>query len=120
MGKSSLLNAVEPGLGLRIGELSHRKGQGRHTTVSSRLIPLSGGGLVADTPGFSDVGVWGVEPRELEDCFPDFHPHRDECRFRGCSHLHEPGCGVQEALSRGDIDPGRFESYRDLVEEASP
>ena len=85
VGKSSLLNTIEPGLGLRIGELSHKKGQGRHTTVSSRLIPLECGGLVADTPGFSDAGVWGVEQRELEECFPDFHPFREECQFRGCS-----------------------------------
>jgi len=117
-GKSTLLNAVQPGLNLRTGELSHRKGQGRHTTVNARLIRLECGGLVADTPGFSDVGVWGVEPRELEYCFLDFAPHRDACRFRGCSHLHEPDCGVREALTRGEVDPGRYESYRDLVQEA--
>jgi len=118
VGKSTLLNAVEPGLTLLTGELSQRKGRGRHTTVSARLIPLAGGGLVADTPGFSDVGVWGVEARELETCFPEFAPHREECRFRGCTHLHEPGCGVQEALESGEIDAGRYESYRGLVEEA--
>jgi ribosome biogenesis GTPase len=118
VGKSSLLNAVEPELDLRIGELSHRKGRGRHTTVSARLIPLLGGGLVADTPGFSDVGVWGVAPRELEGCFPEFSPHRDHCHFRECSHLHEPGCGVRHALEEGEIDALRFESYRTLVEEA--
>jgi ribosome biogenesis GTPase len=118
VGKSTLLNALEPGLGLRVGELSHRRGTGRHTTVSARLLPLSFGGLVADTPGFSDAGVWGVEPRELEGCFPEFAAHRQSCQFRGCSHLHEPGCSVQEALERGEIDSGRFESYRVLVEEA--
>ena len=119
VGKSSLLNAIEPGLELRTGELSHKKGMGRHTTVSSRLIPLGCGGLVADTPGFSDVGVWGVEQRELEECFPDFHPHREECHFRGCTHLHEPNCGVQAALARNEIDEGRFESYRGLVQESA-
>ncbi len=118
VGKSSLLNTIEPGLGLRIGELSHKKGHGRHTTVSSRLIPLECGGLVADTPGFSDAGVWGVEQRELEECFPDFHPFREECQFRGCTHLHEPNCGVQAALGRDEIEVGRFESYRGLVQEA--
>ncbi len=117
-GKSTLLNAVQPGLNLRTGELSHRKGRGRQTTVNARLIPLDGGGLVADTPGFSDVGVWGVEPRELEHCFPEFAVHREGCRFRGCSHLHEPDCGVREALARGEVDPVRFESYRGLMEEA--
>jgi ribosome biogenesis GTPase len=118
VGKSSLLNAIEPELGLRTGELSHRKGRGRHTTVSARLIGLACGGLVADTPGFSDVGVWGVEPRELEGCFPEFLPFQGDCRFRGCTHLHEPDCRVREALGRGRIDAGRFESYRGLVEEA--
>jgi ribosome biogenesis GTPase len=118
VGKSSLLNAIQPGLGLRIGELSIKVGRGRHTTVNARLIPLECGGLVADTPGFSDAGVWGVEQRELEECFPDFHPFRDECHFRGCTHLHEPNCGVQSALARREIEKGRFESYRGLVQEA--
>jgi ribosome biogenesis GTPase len=118
VGKSSLLNAIEPGLGLRTGELSHRKARGRHTTVSARLIPLECGGVVADTPGFSDVGVWGVDQREIEGCFPEFHPHREECQFRGCSHLHEPACGVRDALARGAIHPGRFRSYEALAQEA--
>ena len=116
VGKSSLLNAIEPGLGLRTGELSHRKGQGRHTTVSSRLIGLECGGFVADTPGFSDVGVWGVEPRELESCFPEFAAYREECRFRGCAHIKEPDCRVQEALADGDIHP---ETLRELCRVGS-
>jgi ribosome biogenesis GTPase len=118
VGKSSLLNAIEPGLGLRIGELSQRKGQGRHTTVSSRLIGLRCGGFVADTPGFSDVGVWAVEPRDLESCFPEFGAFREGCRFRGCAHIHEPDCRVQEALAAGEIHPRRFESYVGLIQEA--
>jgi len=118
VGKSSLLNAIEPGLSLRIGVLSERQGRGRHTTVSGRLIPLTCGGLVADTPGFTDVGVWGVEARELEGCFPEFSFHRDSCQFRGCTHLHEPGCQVRHALQNGEIDPGRFEIYRVLHDEA--
>ena len=117
-GKSSLVNALEPGLNLRTGELSRRTGTGRHTTVSSRLIPLSHGGLLADTPGFSEVGLWGVERSELDRCFPEFRDHRDRCRFRSCSHLTEPDCGVQEALAEGKVDAGRFESYRTLWEEA--
>ncbi len=118
VGKSTLLNAVQPGLDLQAGELSHRAGRGRHTTVSSRLISLECGGRVADTPGFSDVGIWGLEPRELEECFPEFASHRDTCRFRMCSHLHEPGCGVRVALEDGEIDPQRFQSYERLVREA--
>jgi ribosome biogenesis GTPase len=119
VGKSSLLNAIEPGLRLRTGALSHKKGRGRHTTVSARLIPLGCGGIVADTPGFSDVGVWGADQRSLEACFPDFDPFREECQFRGCSHLHEPNCGVQAALARAAIDAGRFDSYRTLVQESA-
>jgi ribosome biogenesis GTPase len=118
VGKSTLLNGIQPGLTLRTGSLSQKGGRGRHTTVSARLIPLECGGLVADTPGFSDVGVWGVESRELEACFPEFVRRRDACRFRGCTHLHEPGCRVQEALASGEIDEGRFESYRTLYQEA--
>lgn len=118
VGKSSLLNAIQPELGLKTGELSHKQARGRHTTVSARLIPLGCGGLVADTPGFSDVGVWGADPRDLEAFFPDFHPFRDGCKFRGCTHLHEPECGVQAALEEGRVDEGRFGSYRGLVEEA--
>lgn len=118
VGKSSLLNAIEPGLNLRTGELSRRVGRGRHTTVSGRLIHLECGGFVVDTPGFSDAGVWGADARSLERCFPEFRRHSEECRFRRCSHLHEPGCGVREALEAGEIDPGRFESYRTLVEES--
>lgn len=117
-GKSSLVNALEPGLNLRTGELSRRTGTGRHTTVSSQLIPLSAGGLLADTPGFSEVGLWGVERSDLDWCFPEFRTLRDRCRFRSCSHLTEPDCAVQDALEAGEVDAGRFESYRTLWEEA--
>lgn len=118
VGKTSLLNAIQPGLDLRVGELSRKRGTGRHTTVSSRLITLECGGEVADTPGFGDVGLWGVEPEALDRCFPELRPHLDGCRFRGCTHLHEPDCAVREALDAGEIDPRRFESYRALREEA--
>jgi ribosome biogenesis GTPase len=118
VGKSSLLNAIEPDLGLRTGELSHRQGRGRHTTVSARLIGLRCGGFVADTPGFSDVGVWGVEPRDLGECFPEFSDFQGECRFRGCTHIHEPDCRVRAALEENRIHAGRYESYVGLVREA--
>lgn len=118
-GKSSLLNALSPGLRLRTGELGQRSRQGRHTTVSARLLALPDGGKVADTPGFGDVGVWGVEATDLDRCFPEFRPLLDGCRFRGCSHLHEPDCAVREAVERGEIAPGRYESYAVLMEEAS-
>lgn len=118
VGKSSLLNAVEPSLDLRTRELSRGSGRGRHTTVSSRLIELYCGGKVADTPGFSDIGLWGVDPDSVDTCFPDLLPHVDACRFRGCAHLEEPGCAVKAALSAGEISPERYESYRRIRREA--
>ncbi len=118
VGKSSLINALEPEHGLRTGELSKKRGSGRHTTVTSRLIQMQCGGLVADTPGFSEVGVWGVRQGDLAQYFPEFRSRASACRFRGCSHLHEPDCKVLEAVGAGDIDAGRFGSYRMLYEEA--
>ena len=117
VGKSSLLNALQPGLGLRIGELSARRRSGRHTTVSARLIPLECGGRVADTPGFSDVGLWDVDPAELDLCFPEMVHLREGCRFRACTHVHEPGCAVREAVG-AEVDSERYASYRVLREEA--
>jgi ribosome biogenesis GTPase / thiamine phosphate phosphatase len=112
VGKSSLLNALAPELALRTGELSGKSRRGRHTTVSSRLIRLDCGGLVADTPGFAEVGLWGVELVELDQCFPEMRALRDRCRFRGCTHLSEPECAVREALQKGEIPASRHASYR--------
>lgn len=118
VGKSELVNAIEPKLELRTGELSRKTDRGRHTTVSSRLIQLSRGGLLADTPGFSDVGVWGVHPEKLSQYFPEFRPLMGKCGFRVCSHLHEPDCAVQEALKAGGISPERFTNYTKLYADA--
>jgi ribosome biogenesis GTPase len=117
-GKSSLLNALEPGLHLRTGELSHRTGAGRHTTVGARLLSLACGGLVADTPGFADVGTWGVAPEAVERCFPELVPLLGECRFRNCTHLQEPDCAVRAAVREGRIAASRYESYVTLRGEA--
>lgn len=114
VGKSSLLNAIHPELALRTGELSRKVRRGRHTTVTSRLIRLPDGGLVADTPGFGDVGVWGVPPEEVEACFPEIRGLGDRCRFRGCTHLSEPGCAVLEAVEAGEIPRSRWKSYAAL------
>jgi ribosome biogenesis GTPase len=116
-GKSALLNKVEPGFKLRTGELSLRSRSGRHTTVSSRLLSLSCGGAVADTPGFSDVGLWGMDPADLDWCFPEMRGLRDRCRFRGCAHLVEPGCAVRQAAKERRVAPERYESYRVLRAE---
>ncbi|HEU5041202.1 MAG TPA: ribosome small subunit-dependent GTPase A [Gemmatimonadales bacterium] len=116
-GKSSLLNAVQPGLQLRTAEISAKVRRGRNTTVSAVMLPLEGGGFLVDTPGFSEVGLWGVDPGELDDCFPEFRPWLAQCRYADCRHRSEPGCLVREALERGEIDPSRYESYVTLFDE---
>ena len=117
VGKSSLLNALAPELELRTGELSRKVRRGRHTTVTSRLIRLPSGGLVADTPGFGDVGVWGVSREEVEDCFPEIRTRTGQCRFRGCAHLTEPGCAILEAVADGSLARSRWESYAALRDD---
>jgi ribosome biogenesis GTPase len=118
VGKSSLLNTIAPDLDLRTGALSRKTGTGRHTTVGSRLLTLSCGGHVADTPGFGDVGLWSILPDEVSHCFPEFEGAADACRFRGCAHVKEPGCAVLEAIETGQIPQSRYESYLVLREEA--
>ena len=117
VGKSSLLNAIQPGLQLRTGEVSHRIRRGRHTTVSSVMIPLEGGGYLVDTPGFSEVGLWGIVPRELASCFPEMRPVLGQCRYSDCRHMQEPGCRIQAAADAGEILADRLESYRVLLRE---
>jgi len=117
VGKSSLLNAVEPSLDLRTRRVGRRSRIGKHTTVSSRLIALADGGHVADTPGFSDVGLGGVVPAELDGCFADFRPFLGTCHFKDCTHVHEPGCSVLAAVAGGHIQPERHRSYRSILAE---
>jgi ribosome biogenesis GTPase len=119
VGKSSLLNALDPGLALRTSALSGKTGTGRHTTVASRLIESAPGGLVADTPGFGDVTLWAVPAEELASYFPDFGAHLGRCRFSTCTHMHEPNCAVRDAVERGVIAASRYRSYRTLWEEAT-
>jgi ribosome biogenesis GTPase len=111
VGKSSLLNAIDPALSLRTGELSRKGGTGRHTTVGSRIITMACGGFVADTPGFGEVGLWGVAPNEIGACFPEIAVRMDECRFRACAHLSEPDCAIREAVEAGEIAGSRYRSY---------
>jgi ribosome biogenesis GTPase len=118
-GKSSLLNTVQPGLMLRVGEVSEAVHKGQHTTVSARMIPLECGGYVADTPGLRELGLWAIAPEELPDCFPEFTDLIGTCRFsRSCSHTHEPGCAIRSAVESGQIDAGRYDSYVTLRAEA--
>jgi ribosome biogenesis GTPase len=117
VGKSSLLNRIQPGLGLRTGAISARIERGKQTTVTAVMVPLAAGGFLVDTPGFSDVGLFGIEPRELARCFPEFRAPIEHCRFPDCRHLAEPGCAVRAAVEGGEIEPDRYTSYRALLKE---
>jgi ribosome biogenesis GTPase len=117
VGKSSLLNAMYPGLNLRVGEISPSVNKGRHTTVGAILHPLPDAGYVADTPGLREVGLWGLPPAHLDACFPEFRPYLNECRFGDCSHQREPECAVIAAVYSGTIAPERYQSYVKLHAE---
>jgi ribosome biogenesis GTPase len=111
VGKSSLLNAVQPGLGLRVGEVGLKTGKGRHTTHCVELFSLDSGGEVADTPGVREVGLWGVDIENLERYFPEMEPYVGECKYKDCTHLHEPDCAVIEAVNANKISEIRYQSY---------
>lgn len=117
VGKSALLNAVQPGLRLATGEVSAALSKGRHTTTSAELLPLVGqnGGYVADTPGIRELGLWQIPTSELARCFPEFVPHLGACAFNDCSHLHEPRCGLKAAVASGQVTEQRYDSYRRLA-----
>src|SRR5262249_44339594 len=117
VGKSTLLNRLQPGLALSTREISARIRRGRNTTVSAVLVPLEDGGWLVDTPGFSEVGLWGIEPRELARCFPELRDPLERCKFPDCSHRAEPGCAVRVAVDQGAIHPERYASYVVLLEE---
>lgn len=116
-GKSSLLNVMQPGLGLAVKGISQATGKGRHTTVSSALFPLDGGGYVADTPGIRAIGLYDVEFAELDGYFVDIRPYVGQCQFNDCTHFHEPGCAVIAAVEQGEIAYERYDSYLRLWEE---
>lgn len=119
VGKSSLLNAVSPGLTLATGAVSEKIGRGRHTTRHVELLPLANGGMVADTPGFYDLSVEGIKSRELASCFPEMRPVLDQCRFgASCLHDKEPDCAVKALLDADGLAPSRYESYLSLLGEA--
>jgi ribosome biogenesis GTPase len=111
VGKSSLLNCVQPNLGLKVGFVKESSGKGRHTTVVRELYPLDGGGYVADMPGLRTLSLWDIEPEELDGYFPELRGLVSECRFNDCSHIEEPGCAVKLAVEEGIVHPDRYDSY---------
>ncbi|WP_172194863.1 ribosome small subunit-dependent GTPase A [Saccharibacillus qingshengii] len=117
VGKSSLLNAMFSDLDLLTSEISLRLGRGRHTTRHVELVDLGSGGYIADTPGFSQLDFIEMEIEELPGCFREFAALADGCKFRGCTHLHEPHCKVREALERGEIAESRYKHYKAFYQE---
>lgn len=118
VGKSSLINAILPGANLQTGAVSQRLGRGKHTTRHVELLQLAGGGLLADTPGFSQLVLPSdLEKARLQELFIEFRPFAGDCRFTGCLHFKEPDCAVREAVSRGEIAQRRYDNYLVLLEE---
>jgi ribosome biogenesis GTPase len=117
VGKTSLLNVLQPGLGLRVRALSHIE-KGRHTTTHLQMFPLDFGGALVDTPGMREFGLWGIGADELASFFPEMQPFVGCCKFRlDCRHDEEPGCAIRKAVMAGQISPQRYKSYLRLAEE---
>lgn len=117
VGKSSILNCIEPGLGIRTNELMANHDRGRHTTTSTQLHRLAGNSYVADTPGIKTLQPFGLEQSDLVRYFVEMAPLTSDCHYRDCLHTTEPGCAVQAACDAGTIDRRRYESYRRFVED---
>ena len=111
VGKSSLLNRIQPGLGLAVNEISTVMNKGKHTTVTRQLFPLQGGGYVGDTPGWKSLALWDTEPEEIDAYFPELRELVRHCQFSDCTHTHEPDCAVRRALAEGKIHQQRYDSY---------
>ena len=116
VGKTSLLNVIDPSYSEKVGEVSSYSNKGKHTTTFAKLIRLENGGFLADTPGIREFGLYNIEPWELSLYFPEMLEARQECKFNTCTHLHEPGCGVIKAFEEGEIDASRYNSYINMLE----
>ena len=117
VGKSSLISALDPNLNLRVGEISAYHQQGKHTTTFYEMHPIVTGGFVIDTPGIRGFGLVDVSQLELSGYFPEMLRVEDNCRFAPCTHTHEPGCAVKEAVENGEISVERYESYLGMLDE---
>ncbi len=115
VGKSALVNAIEPGLNLRVGRISDTHLKGRHTTTFARMYRLSFGAFLVDTPGIKELGMVNLNTEEISRYFPEMRAAALQCRFNNCKHLSEPGCAVKEAVSRGDIAEARYKSYLNIL-----
>jgi ribosome biogenesis GTPase len=111
VGKSTMLNALDPGHRRETGDVSDATGKGRHTTIGAQLYEIGPETFIADTPGIRSLAMHAIPEDELDWCYREFRPYLDSCRFRGCTHLHEPGCAIREAVAAGAIPEARYESY---------
>ena len=116
VGKSTLINAIEPGLDIRVGDVSERTLKGQHTTTSAEMFPLSSGGFVVDTPGIRELGFWGIYKKDLQHYFIELKHYAPRCQFADCTHIHEPGCAVKMAVQAGDILAERYENYVNIYD----
>jgi ribosome biogenesis GTPase len=118
VGKTSLLNALQPGLGLRVQQVSQATGKGKHTTSHLEMFDLAFGGAIVDTPGMLEFGLWNISTDELGLLFPELRPLVGRCRFGlDCRHLEEPGCAIRQAVNQGQVSVRRYQSFIGLWEE---
>jgi ribosome biogenesis GTPase / thiamine phosphate phosphatase len=111
VGKSTLINAIEPGLNLKTGTISQAHAKGKHTTTFAEMLPLSNGGFIIDTPGIKELGLIDIKKEELSYFFPEMRIHIHECHFKNCHHINEPKCAVKEAVQKGEISESRYYNY---------
>jgi ribosome biogenesis GTPase len=116
VGKSTLINAIEPNLNLKTKEVSKQHKQGMHTTTFAEMFELSFGGFIIDTPGIKGFGVVDFKPEEITDYFPEFFKLKSKCKYNNCLHINEPNCAIKEALETGEIEYSRYNSYLQMVE----
>lgn len=117
VGKSSIINILQPEAKMETGDISRKIERGKHTTRHSELFPIDEDSYIMDTPGFSSLYVNDFEKEELKEYFPEFYPFEGECRFHGCDHVHEPECAVKEAVKAGKIHEIRYEDYKEMYQE---
>ena len=117
VGKSSLINCLQPNIQMETGSISKKIERGKHTTRHSEIIPIAGDTYIMDTPGFSTLYIPGFEKEDLQQFYPEFAEYEPYCRFKGCSHISEPACGVKEAINEGKISKLRYENYKLLYQE---
>ena len=117
VGKSSMVNLLQPDANMETGDISRKIERGKNTTRHSELIHIEGNTYIMDTPGFSSLNIPGLSAEDLWKYYEEFLPYEENCRFQGCSHIHEPDCGIKAALKEGRIHPNRYENYVSLYGE---